>query len=454
MAMVGSKRIKKQIGSREAKMMAENPLIIENREELLFLLGEAAQLEHMLMCEYLFAVFSLKRDVSEGVTPEQLDAIKRWDRVISEVATQEMLHLALASNMLSAIGSGAHFNRPNFPQESKYFPSGVKLALLPFSGDALLHFLFLERPEGMEREDAALLEGRSGQEEQGQPVIITSQDLVPEAEEFATVGHLYRGIEQGFQRLVRKQGEAQIFIGPPKAQATQEYFAWPELIAVTNLEFAVKAIETIVEEGEGARGDWRNAHYGKFLQVYKEYLDLKQRDPNFEASRPVKAAFVRQPADTGPAVLISDPVTARVSNLFNASYATLLSMLNRFFLHGGETDAEFKLLSDVCVDMMYNVIRPVGILLTTLPIAPDLPGTSAGASFEMYREGSHPLPHRYGAWIIIHERLVELADFSAALKDHATLSSDLAAVEAALRELAARLAPYLDTDQQDAHPQA
>ncbi len=420
-------------------MANENPLVIENREELLFLLGEASQLEHMLMCEYLFAVFSLKRDVSEGITAEQLEAIKRWDRVISSVAAQEMLHLALASNMLSAIGSSAHFNRPNFPQQSKYFPSGVKVALLPFGRDALLHFLYLERPEGLEREDAAILEGRSVEEEPH--VVITSQELVPEPEEFATVGHLYRGIELGFQHLIEKQGEQQIFIGPPRAQATQQYFAWPELVAVTNLNSAIQAIETIVEEGEGARGDWQHAHYGKFLQVYNEYQALKQQDPSFEPTRPVRPAFVRQPADTGPVDLISDPVTAGVSNLFNASYATLLSILNRFFLHGGESDEEFKMLSDISVDMMFNVIRPVGTLLTTLPIGPHLPGVMAGASFETYRLGSHPLPHRYGAWIIIHERLVELADFCAALKSNVSVAQDLTAVELQLRQLADRLAP-------------
>ncbi|GAC1363472.1 MAG: hypothetical protein NVS2B12_11650 [Ktedonobacteraceae bacterium] len=431
-------------------MTTENPLIIENREQLLFLLGEASQLEHMLMCEYLFAVFSLKRDVSEGVTPEQLAAIKRWDRVISTVAAQEMLHLSLASNMLSAIGSSAHLNRPNFPQQSRYFPSGVKVALLPFGKDALLHFLFLERPEGMEREDAALLEGRSAQEEQEAPVVITSQELLPEPEEFATVGHLYRGIEEGFKHLVEKQGEQQIFIGPPKAQATQQSFGWPELIPVTDLASAIKAIETIVEEGEGARGDWRNAHYGKFLQVYNEYLDLKKQDPTFEPTRSVAPAFVRQPADTGPAHLISDPITAGVSNLFNGSYATLLSMLNRFFLHGGETAEEFKLLSNVSVDFMFEVIRPVGILLTTLPIGPHLPGVHAGASFETFRLGSHPLPHSYGAWVIMHERLVELADSAARLNIHESVSRDLTPVEASLRKFAERLAPYVGKGKQDA----
>ncbi len=302
----------------------------------------------------------------------------------------------------------------------------------------------------MEREDAALLEGRSVNEEPGQPVIITSQDLVPEPEEYATVGHLYRGIEQGFAHLVAKQGAGQIFIGPPQAQATQQYFSWPELIPVTDLASAIKAIETIVEEGEGARGDWQNAHYGKFLQVYNEYLELKAQDPNFEPSRKIKPAFVRQPADTGAAILITEPVTAGVSNLFNASYATLLSILNRFFLHGGESEAEFKLLSDIAVDTMFSVIRPIGILLTTLPIGPHEPGVNAGASFETYRLGSHPLPHRYGAWVIIHERLVELADFCAELKVHASVAQDLTTVETSLRELASRMQPFIGRATQEA----
>ena len=59
------------------------------------------------MLAYLFAAFSLKTDAGEGLTEEQLEAVRRWERVISEVAAQEMLHLASASNLLTAIG-GAH----------------------------------------------------------------------------------------------------------------------------------------------------------------------------------------------------------------------------------------------------------------------------------------------------------------------------------------------------------
>jgi hypothetical protein len=41
--------------------------------------------------------------------------------------------------------------RPNFPQRSGYFPSGIQLDLIPFGERAPKHFLYLERPEGMER---------------------------------------------------------------------------------------------------------------------------------------------------------------------------------------------------------------------------------------------------------------------------------------------------------------
>ena len=45
-------------------------------EELSFLLSQTPWLEHMAMLAYLFAAFSFKTEVSEGLTEEQLEAIK------------------------------------------------------------------------------------------------------------------------------------------------------------------------------------------------------------------------------------------------------------------------------------------------------------------------------------------------------------------------------------------
>jgi hypothetical protein len=426
-------------------MTTEPPIVIKDREELIFLLSEASALEHMIMCEYLFAAFSLKQDVKEGVTAAQLEAIKRWERIISLVATQEMLHLALVSNLLTSIGAIPFFLRPNFPLRSKYYPPGVQLALLPFGQDALQHFLYLERPEGMDLQDAAQFELLAAPRPE---VTLDDDQIVALGQDFATVGHLYRGIEQGFRYLVDKYGEQQVFIGPPHVQATQQYFGWPELIPVTDLTSAVAAIETIVEQGEGARGNWRESHYGKFLQVIQEYRELKEQDARFEPARPVVPAFVRPPSDSSDITLIGDSLTAGVSELFNASYEVMLQMLIRYFVHssGSETEDELRTLSRTAVDAMFLIIKPLGHLLTTLPVGPDLPGKTAGASFEMFRTG-YFLPHHHAAWIVLHERLLELATFCGNLSAQPGAPKELAQIEAHMRRLATALAPHITTVQ-------
>jgi hypothetical protein len=157
----------------------------------------------------------------------------------------------------------------------------VRLALLPFGEQALRHFLFLERPEGMDLEDAEGLDAVAD----ASP-LMTGDDIVPRLQDFATIGHLYRSIEGGFAHLVDKIGEERLFVGPPQAQITQANFDWPQLVPVTDLASATAAIEAIVEQGEGPRGDWRDAHFGRFKRVLDEYLAMRAADPTFEPARP------------------------------------------------------------------------------------------------------------------------------------------------------------------------
>ena len=79
--------------------------MIEHREALIYMLCEAAELEHGIMCQYLFAAFSLKQSTEEGLSDAELEAVTRWRRVVAHVATEEMLHLALVHNLLSAVGA-------------------------------------------------------------------------------------------------------------------------------------------------------------------------------------------------------------------------------------------------------------------------------------------------------------------------------------------------------------
>ena len=106
---------------------------------------------------------------------------------------------------------------------------------------------------------------------------------MPRGQDFATVGHLYRSIEAGFAHLADKHGEDWLFVGPPRAQATPEYFGWPELVPVTDLASAQRAIDEILEQGEGPRGDWQNAHFGQFVAILDEYL--RPRRPTWPSTR-------------------------------------------------------------------------------------------------------------------------------------------------------------------------
>ncbi len=390
---------------------------LEHREALIYTLGKAAELEHLIMLQYLFAAFSLKQKVDEGLTPETLAAVDRWRKVLLSIGEQEMLHLALVQNLLTAVGAAPRFARPNFPMPAYSYPAGVRIELVPFSEAALRHFAFLERPEGMDIEDA---EGFEAIEQAVALPHDEHDEIVPHLQEFDTIGQLYRSIQAGFEHLAERLGTERLFIGPSSAQATEEHFRWPELVAVTDLASARLAIDTIVEQGEGARGEWRDAHFGRLLGVLDEYLEIKRADPDFEPTRPVVAANVR-PQATGVTVpLITDPGTTRAMDLLNVAYEVLLQLLSRYFANTDESPEQLEVLADVSVGMMYTVIKPLGSIVTTQPVGPDMPGVTAGPGFELFYQVDYLLPHREAAWVLMEERLRDAASFAVRCGDLCT----------------------------------
>jgi CDGSH-type Zn-finger protein/truncated hemoglobin YjbI len=428
------------IATRGGLAAPEAPFVIEHREALIYMLCEAAELEHGIMCQYLFAAFSMKQGTDEGLTQDELGKVTRWRRWITHVATQEMLHLAMVQNLLSAIGAAPHMSRPNLPHPAGYYPAGVHLALLPFGERALRHFMFLERPEGMDLDDAPGLAAF----ERAVPHV-SEHDIVPTGQDFKTVGHLYRSIEEGFEHLCAKYGERWLFVGPPRAQATQQHFGWPELVAVTDLASAKQAIEAILEQGEGPRGRWQNAHFGQFVEILDEYQQMCATHPGFDPVRPVIAANVRPLPPPRQVPLISDQQTARVTDLFNVGYEIMLQIFERFFAHTEETDAQLKVLADATITLMFQVISPLASLITSLPAGPGYPGRTAAPSFELFYETDYLIPHREAAWAMIAERIDTAADLCAEIVTECgpQTQSQLAPIADTLTTLAAALATHL-----------
>jgi len=96
------------------------------------------------------------------------------------------------------------------------------------------------------------------------------------------------------------------------------------------------------------------------------------------------------------------------------SYEILVQVLERYFAHTDETDEELATLVRTTHQLMGGVLAPLGGVLTTLPVGEALPGRSAAPSFEVFYQDDDLLPHRFSAWILIEERLRDVA----ALVDH------------------------------------
>ena len=414
-------------------------MVLQHREALVWTLGKAAALEQLVMCQYLYAAFSMKDRDDEGLTPEQLEATRRWRREIIHIAEQEMLHLALVQNLLTAVGAGSALERPNFPLPPHAYPAGIRMELLPFTEQSLRHFIYLERPEGFDIADQDAL---AAVEKAAPLPLATEDEISPRLQDFATIGELYRAIEIGFDHLAEKIGESRLFLGPPGAQATSRHFWFPELTPVTDLASAHAAIDTIVEQGEGARGEWRSAHFGRLVAVLEEFLDLRDQDPGFQPSRPVLPACVREREDGLPMPLINESFTNRSVDLLNAVYEVILQLLARYFAHTDETDDQLGVLAEVAVGLMKNVVKPLGGLVTRLPIGPEYPGRTAGPTFELFYGVDYLLPHREAAWAVLEERMRLLSELGTRCQSMCAplYMPTLTKVTAALGDLAGQLA--------------
>lgn len=413
------------------------PVRIENRAQLIYLLTEAAELEHEILCCYLFASFSMKEEATEGVTEAQLTDIQRWRDLLRGIAVQEMIHFATACNLLTAIGGQPQLRRPNLPTGSRAYPPRFQLRLMPFSPEAIDQFVSLEQPE-------AIWEAAQQGEFRAAAVPLDRlSDIFSSERNYATVGELYRGIQDGFAYLAQKLGEEALFVAPHDAQTAQEYFQMPGLIAVYDLQTALAAINVIVEQGEGASEDAEDSHYKRFLAIQQEYREARERDPQFTAARPVVTSpYALVPTDLSPdaeITLIDDPTSANLCQLFDGCYELMIQIIGRLFAHGDESPELLSTYADIGVSLMFDAVDPLGRSITRLPAGPGHPGMNAGPSFRLSRSGGVP-SHGTSAQVVFRERITELQRYSQFLQMEPGAPSVLASLATALQGYAAKLA--------------
>jgi hypothetical protein len=113
--------------TKEDKPVTPMPVIdlpLEPREQAVVLLTAAAEIEHALMVQYLYAAYSLR--VPPQDAPADAD-VAQWKRILIQIAREEMAHLASVENLLRLIGGPLNFEREQSPYRSGLYPFRFRL---------------------------------------------------------------------------------------------------------------------------------------------------------------------------------------------------------------------------------------------------------------------------------------------------------------------------------------
>lgn len=340
-----------------------NPKYIEikTKEDLQQALQIAIELEHSTLPPYLTAYWSIIPGHNNQVS-----------EIIRSVIMEEMLHMSLACNLLNAIGGEPKINVPGFVP---IYPTGLPGSLAPGLNVTLKKcsidqirevFMGIENPDYVE----------------------VLHKKKPDAKDLdhhqMTIGWFYDIIKRGFKTLNKELGHDGLFTGDPTRQMTS-WHGEGDMIEVTNLKSAKKAIKEIVEEGEGAspynpkfQGDL--AHYYKFSEIVEgREIVINRKKNGFSYSGaviPFDPKGIYPMKDNPGLTEYSNKSAAKTkSEMFNKSYTSLLNKLHQVF--NGDPDGLAQ-----AIGLMFSLTVQARDLMKT-PVEPGATET-AGPSFRYY----------------------------------------------------------------------
>jgi CDGSH-type Zn-finger protein/uncharacterized Fe-S cluster protein YjdI len=378
------------------------------RESLIHQLYEAAELEHNLMCTYLYAAFSLKSGVEEGLSAAEADATARWRRAILRVAVEEMGHLTAVWNITAALGGSPRFGRMNFPLDPGALPANIVVRLAPFSDAVLQHFIYLERPNCSDVEDSAEFRPDFSFSRG-----VTAARVTPMPIDYDTVGAFYETLAANVRAFVERVGEKVAFCGDRNLQISRKEIDFqgcdPVICSIT----ALKAFDAIVTQGEGASAENADSHYCRFLSIREELQRLKAANPSFEPAHPAAVnPVLRKPVRTGHRVWLENEETAATVDIANTAYMLMLRLISHAYLIPRPHPSKA-----LCVDIALGLMRamtPLAERAARLPAGPTNPGCNGGMSFTALRDAA-PLPPGTSSDRFFLERLREVLDGARAL---------------------------------------
>jgi CDGSH-type Zn-finger protein/uncharacterized Fe-S cluster protein YjdI len=358
---------------------------------------------------------------------------------LRQVALEEMLHLSLVNNILAATGSSPHLWRPEFPVHSGWFPADVVMRLSPFCEQTIDHFMYIERPEGIEMVDGAGFDHPAHHPRAARPELLT-----PTPRDYSSQGQLYHSVLRGLAKLVADIGEANVFVGHGEAQISSAEFGMAGLFKIKDLAAARRAVDEIVQQGEGAPAHRDGSHYQRFAAIRQEFEQLRRTNPHFQPARPVVTnPSIDNPRDRKDVTLITDPLTSKVVDLGNALYALMMRTFAQVF-SPAPLPRDLRVGFAAAVTEIMYAMSFVGEAATRLPIGPEHPGVTAGLTLVL-NLSSGQLVQRCAAQIL-GERVRELANAARQLEAKVPLlnvSNRLEAVAERFEELHIKFEEHL-----------
>jgi Ferritin-like len=283
-----------------------------DRNAVLAALQSALELEHSTIPPYLYALYSLVPGANKAVA-----------EIIESVVIEEMLHITLASNVLNALGGSPVLDRPDIiPHYPGPLPgsveSGLVVGLAPFSIDLVGKvFMKIEEPE--------------------EPLRFRVE--LAETEEPITIGEFYERIKASIVAL----GDG-AFTPVPRHQIGPDRM--DHSVVVTDVESASRAIDTIVEQGEGTRTtpleivgtDY--AHYYRFGEIFRGRRLIPNAGAGPDAPPDQRYVYGGDPVAFDPDGVLAVPTNPTLAGYptgslaflacrtFNYTYTNLLKVLH------------------------------------------------------------------------------------------------------------------------------
>jgi hypothetical protein len=293
-------------------------------------LQSALELELSTLPVYLSGMWSIKDQSGEV-----------YD-LINSVVLEEMLHLGLACNMLTAVGGTPKIVAPVYPG---HLPGGVLPELDVYLGGLsptiLDMYLAIEEPE---------------------------HPLAPPDEiDYPTIGMFYDAIAALFQALsppISTDGQLAVTLGVPNPDGVVTRLKEP-LTVITSLTDALAAIKTIKDQGEGTSKSPDSPEFGGELAHYYRFGEVRYGRRFVEVDGKWEYAGAPVPfPDCYPVARVprGGYPDLPASKNFNAAYSQLLAQLQDAWTGGDESALHAAI--GIMVNL-YSLAAP--IVATPLP---------------------------------------------------------------------------------------